>query len=352
MIAFLLPSALPSELLNWTSARLAPGLLNVMNVPHGGGFNQDCDIRRGHSHNDYHQNFPLSSALHHGITSVEVDVFPRKDELLVGHTRFELQASRTIKNMYIDPILRLLKKNGSASQNSRPHGRRKGLFPISRSSQSRRFRSAATHQSSNGGTNNNASSTNPLMNPEDETLILLVDFKADPDKSASLLHEALAPLRPYLSKVDKNGKFTRGKVTILISGNRPKDESLSSRPFAERVTGGRRKRGTAIASSADEGRYMFIDGRSRDIHSNTDTSLVPMVSVSWRSMQLARFIGRGEQYMAQMVKQAHDQGKRLRIWGAPNQERAWRQMVRSKVDLLSIDDHVRFARFAARDPNR
>ena len=56
----------------------------------------------------------------------------------------------------------------------------------------------------------------------------------------------------------------------------------------------------------------------------------------------------GERYMKNMVEQAHDQGKLLRIWGAPNNERNWRTMLRSNVDYLSIDDHAKFATFASR----
>lgn len=57
------------------------------------------EIRRAHSHNDYHQKEPLMAALRHGFASVEVDVFPRGDVLLVGHTRLELNEKNTIDEM-------------------------------------------------------------------------------------------------------------------------------------------------------------------------------------------------------------------------------------------------------------
>jgi hypothetical protein len=56
-------------------------------------------IRRAHSHNDYHQDNPLESAIRHGICSIEVDVFPIENELLVGHSRFELEKKRNIDDM-------------------------------------------------------------------------------------------------------------------------------------------------------------------------------------------------------------------------------------------------------------
>jgi len=66
-----------------------------------------------------------------------------------------------------------------------------------------------------------------ILNPCDDALILLVDFKADPDLSAKLLGRAIRPLMPYLSKV-KNGKFEKGAVTVIISGHRPKRHCLFS----------------------------------------------------------------------------------------------------------------------------
>jgi len=62
------------------------------------GANSDI-IARGHSHNDYFQSNPLSSALNHGLRSVEVDVFPIGDTLYVAHTRLELDDKKTIETM-------------------------------------------------------------------------------------------------------------------------------------------------------------------------------------------------------------------------------------------------------------
>jgi hypothetical protein len=272
-------------------------------------------IRRGHSHNDYFQDQPLDSAIEHGLKSIEVDVFPRNDELLVAHTVFELDSEKRIDNLYVQPILAMLKRSGSAtsdpgateSQNQRP-------FPIARRRKSIRTMEPDSHF------------IEFLVPPDSDSLTLLVDFKGDAEKSVLLLHQVLAPLQPFLSSVDKNGKFRRGKVTVLISGNRPKEDQLTH-------------------SSGE--RFLFIDGRQHDIRTRTDTTLVPLVSIPWRSLHLSRALGRGEHRMRQLADEAHAQGKLLRIWGAPNREGLWRQMMNSNVDLLSIDDHARFSLFAS-----
>lgn len=300
-------------------ARLESRLSSALMVPPGGAIAEDF-IRLGHSHNDYHQENPLSSALKHGLNSVEVDVFPRQDKLFVAHTVFELDAGRTIENLYISPILRMLRQSGIAASDprvtlegdSRP-------FPRARRSQRRRFRMPLLGQRC-------GRTLSPLLDNDEKALTLLVDFKADAEKSATLLHEAIAPLRPYLSKVDRNGKLHKGRITVIVSGNRPRAESLISK---------------------DGDRFIFIDGRSHDIYSESDTNLVPLVSVPWRRLQVARWVGRGDRYMRHLSKKAHDQGKLLRIWGAPNSEYLWTRMVQNDVDLLSIDDHSKFARFAS-----
>lgn len=317
----LLPCILLAEssLVIYTNARMAPKLSPLVVSP-GGTRAFSEFIRRGHSHNDYHQENPLSSALKHGLNSVEVDVFPRDGTLLVAHTVFELDKGRTIENMYIAPILTMLRLSGMATSDPR----------VTVEEDSRPFPQAVqAHRRGltlfDFGTH---SDRNSPLDHEENALTLLVDFKADAEKSVSLLHKALEPLQPYLSKIDQNGKLRKGKLTVIVSGNRPRPESLTARD-----------------GSGD--RYIFIDGRSHDIHSQTDSMLVPMVSLPWRKLQLARLIGRGDRYMRKMAQKAHEQGKRVRIWGAPNRESLWTQMVKNNVDLLSIDDHHKFARFAS-----
>jgi hypothetical protein len=253
-------------------------------------------VQRAHSHNDYHQADPLSSALKHGLNSVEVDVFPRDDQLWVAHVWTELDSSRTINNLYIDPLLKILNRSGKATADPRVGvGKDRRPFP-------------------------------PVSPSQDDTLTLLVDLKGSAEKSVNLLQQVLTPLKPFLSHVDRNGRYNQGPVTVLISGNRPRDDILVS----------------------DCGnRYLFVDGREEDIHGNTDTNLVPMVSLSWRSLIIPRFLGQGESYMRSLAGKAHAQGKRLRIFGAPNREYLWSEMLNNSIDFLSIDDHARFRRFAS-----
>lgn len=69
-----------------------------------------------HSHNDYWRPYPLFSALDVGCTGVEADVWLSKDgtDLLVGHDRASLAPDKTLRSMYLDPLLELLDRRNQA----------------------------------------------------------------------------------------------------------------------------------------------------------------------------------------------------------------------------------------------
>jgi hypothetical protein len=239
-------------------------------------------MQRAHSHNDYHQNEPLFSALRHGIRSIEVDVFPRDNKLWVAHTIFELNPSRVLDSMYIAPLVKLFQQAGQGSKAK--------------------------------SNNDNIPLPKNIAHGE---LLLLVDLKANPEKSIKLLHEALMPLRPYLTRVDKSGVLHPNHLTVLISGNRPKHLSSLWTEQGDRV--------------------LFLDGRLHDM--KQPVSLVPVISLSWQQWHVAKL----SRYrsVGGIVQQAHGQGKRLRVWGAP--PAVWKALLNEQVDLIGIDHHELYA---------
>ena len=211
-------------------------------------------------------------------------------------------------------------------------------------------------------TNKNTKKKQELIDPKDGSLILLVDFKADPNKSAKILNQVIKPLKPYLSKV-KDGIFYKGSVTVLISGNRPREDSLydyendinhdktrtiTTNPIQRLTNIFKRKENITNNNKEGKERFLFIDGRINDVHRQEPTSLMPLISLNWSTVQLYRLLGKGDEFMKKCADLAHSQGKKLRIWGAPNTESVWKRMMRNNIDWLSIDDHERFARFASK----
>ncbi|MFF4395257.1 phosphatidylinositol-specific phospholipase C/glycerophosphodiester phosphodiesterase family protein [Streptomyces sp. NPDC001480] len=66
---------------------------------------------RAHAHNDYEHPRPLFDALDHRFGSVEADIFLVGDQLLIGHDATELDPSRTLESLYLDPLAARVKAN-------------------------------------------------------------------------------------------------------------------------------------------------------------------------------------------------------------------------------------------------
>lgn len=66
-------------------------------------------LLQGHSHNDYEQSRPFWLAWEQGFGSVEADVYRVGDELLVAHNRPDARPDRTLRSLYLDPLVAALR---------------------------------------------------------------------------------------------------------------------------------------------------------------------------------------------------------------------------------------------------
>ncbi len=69
---------------------------------------------RAHAHNDYEHPRPLLDALDHRFGSVEADVFLVDGRLLVAHDPEDLDPSRTLASLYLDPLAARVRANRGA----------------------------------------------------------------------------------------------------------------------------------------------------------------------------------------------------------------------------------------------
>jgi hypothetical protein len=156
------------------SKRIGLSLLTVFVIVFGLSNNCNSQILPAHAHNDYLHEKPLLDAVDCKFKSIEVDVFAIGDSLFVAHDFNKIVPSRTIRNLYLDPLKELIKKNkGSVYGNG-------------------------------------------------EEIILLVDFKSEGLETYKVLHEILEDYKKILTSY-KSGKKKQGAVQIIISGNRPFD---------------------------------------------------------------------------------------------------------------------------------
>lgn len=125
-------------------------------------------LMKAHAHNDYEHERPFFEAFQLGFGSIEADVYAVNGQLLVGHERNQLSLNRNLKDLYIDPIIRVLKAN------------KEGNF----------------HQ-------------------------LLIDSKTSADSTLPLI---IAALKPHAEIIQQKG------FRIVISGNRPKPSQYIESP--------------------------------------------------------------------------------------------------------------------------
>jgi glycerophosphoryl diester phosphodiesterase len=130
---------------------------------------------RAYAHNDYNHDRPLFDALAHGFFGVEADVHLRGEELFVAHTGGGIKPGRTLRALYLDPLLKLVRQN---------HGR---VYP-------------------NGP----------------KGFLLMIEFKSGAEESYMTLEQMLQPYREMLT-VYYEDRIKEGAVTISITGHRPND---------------------------------------------------------------------------------------------------------------------------------
>ena len=148
-------------------------------------------------------------------------------------------------------------------------------------------------------------------------LILLVDLKTEAEAAYAKLQEKLVPFESMLTKL-VDSKVAAGAVRIVVSGNRPVE---------------------TMAKQAS--RLAFLDGRISDLDSNSPIELAPVVSDQWSS----HFKWQGRESMPKdevdkldaLVARAHEQKRKLRFWGAPDNPATWEQLHASGVDLINTD---------------
>ncbi|MFF3752585.1 phosphatidylinositol-specific phospholipase C/glycerophosphodiester phosphodiesterase family protein [Streptomyces sp. NPDC002018] len=129
-------------------------------------------LRQAHAHNDYLHPRPLHDALAHGFTSVEADIFLVDGELLVAHEPAGLDPARTLRTLYLDPLLARVRAN---------HG--------------------------------------CVYRGYHRPVQLLIDIKTDGAAAYAELHRQLTPYRSLLSTF-AHGTVRPGAVTPVISGDR------------------------------------------------------------------------------------------------------------------------------------
>lgn len=147
---------------------------------------------------------------------------------------------------------------------------------------------------------------------------LLIDVKTEAATTYAVLHRVLAGYAEMVTRYE-NGEVKPGAISVIISGNRAR---------------------AAMEQAAL--RYAAMDGRLGDLAAPLSApSLIPLVSDTWAKLSSWRGDGplpeADREKIKTRVQQAHAQGRRLRLWAAPDTPAAWEILDACGVDLINTD---------------
>lgn len=256
-----------------------------------------------HSHNDYWRHLPLFEALGSGCISVEADVHLRESDLFVSHSASSIKSSETLRSLYLKPLQRMLQEQNA----NYADGTWRGIFD------------SAPHQ----------------------TVVLLVDLKADAVESFAELDRQLQPLRDldFLTCWNGTDRIMR-PLTIVVTG----DTSFDS-----------------VLALDEKHRDIFFDAPLNMLHLNVvdDLSADPPLfkynisnsyyaSTNWYLGNHYPTLGhhatpREKALNGNDIQQAQARGLISRYWGAPDGppnalDIVLRALIDDGVGILNMDD--------------
>ncbi len=159
---------------------------------------------------------------------------------------------------------------------------------------------------------------NGYIYENNDPLFLLVDIKTEANKTYESLNNSLKKYKDMLSHVI-NDSLIQGAITVILSGNKPTIEYLKK----------------------TNDRYVFLDGRLIDLRKNIPIKMMPLISINWKN----EFRWRGHKnispkekvHLLKLIERVHQEGKKIRFWGAPDNTKSWELLYYSGIDLINTD---------------
>ncbi len=236
---------------------------------------QVTPLPQAHAHNDYEHARPLQEALEKGFTSVEADIYLMDNELYVSHDPPTWKDStRTLRRLYLDPLLARVKANRG----------------------------------------------NIYLNYPD-FFYLMIDIKSHGDSTYNVLKQQLLDYQEILSMVHDTTEERNKPVKIFISGH-------ATRRPVQRILN-------------EPVKIAALDGVPEELGQGIPASLMPVVSMDYR--KLLTWKGEGtiaaqeRTKLQDLVQRTHAEGKKLRLWAAPDTPQVWTILLDNGVDMINTD---------------
>lgn len=156
----------------------------------------------------------------------------------------------------------------------------------------------------------------------EKPVYLLVDIKTE---ARPTLLELQDQIQDYASIVAHENNL-KGAIKVIISGNRDFDLLIY-----------------------DKKGLLLLDGRPADLEKNYDPHKMPLISENYN--KVVSWDGQGKigdkdyKILEELAQKVHRQGKLLRLWATPENEKVWEILLKAGVDLLNTDDLARLQNF-------
>lgn len=242
-----------------------------------------------HSHNDYSRRIPLFEALGSGCISIEADVHLRNSDLLVGHSSLRLHPGSNLRNMYLDPLERMLRaRNTNTTADDL-----QGIF---------------SHASK-------------------QTVVLLVDHKTQGAETYAMLSTQLQSLRNlgYLTHWNGTARIMR-PLTVVATGNAPFYNDNTYRD---------------IFFDADLSRLTSEHDTAGYYRYNISNSYY--ASTKWSKALSQDAMTRSRSRITSQLAAAKARGLLSRYWNTPAQppnmrDLVWNTLINKEIGILNMDD--------------
>lgn len=249
-------------------------------------------ILSGHAHNDYLHPTPLWDALTLGFISIEVDVHLVDGALLVAHDEEDVDASKTLRSLYLDPLRDLVQAHDGRVYSS------------------------------------------------EQSLDVLIDLKTEAQPTYEALRELLAQYADILTSYSES-QVQKRAISVIVSGNRPRALMMAEDPRLATYDGRIEDIGASAARIpanfvsliSDNWEDHFSWRGSGPLSDHDSRRLAQTLDAAHRSGYRLRFWN-------------------IPVPDGRPMEDVWRELLDAGVDLLSVDDLDRYSAFilSARRP--
>jgi len=153
--------------------------------------------------------------------------------------------------------------------------------------------------------------------PNGPEVTLLIDLKSDWPEIYPALRRVLQEYKDMLVTFHDGIRETNA-ILAIITGNRSK-----------------------TMFDGESVRYAGLDGELEDLESGSKADLIPWISGNWYKTFRWRGVGAipddQRTRLKEIVAKAHQQGRKARFWGSPDQPVFWKELLADDVDLINTD---------------